>query len=197
MRQQINLFQPQRQRHGVWLSAHSLAWGSGLLVLGLALASSLFWWGEQRELRELAGMRVEHADRSGEAVALQRQLEERRADSAVQIELDRLEAELAAKRRFLHSFDPLEGAQGQGFADVLSGLAQGRVEGVWLREIRITRRGELRFEGSATDPALVPRFVDALGQQSAFQGRDFRHLRIERMENARQVDFSLQTRGER
>jgi len=67
------------------------------------------------------------------------------------------------------------------------------VRGLWLRSIAVGKGGAaLLLEGSALDAQLVPKLVQALGQESPFAGRAFERLLIERPESRpRRVDFRL------
>ena len=95
--------------------------------------------------------------------------------------LSSLGRERDAKRRLLGLLSSESLGNTTGFSDHVAGLARRRVEGVWLRGIRIEAGGgELVLEGSALDPALVPRFLRGLGEEKAFLGSEFRSLRIER-----------------
>lgn len=196
MNQQINLYQPSGRRERRPLSAAAMALSLVAVVLGLGLISALMAWGTARQERALEARETERAQLLQRVAEAERTFPAPREDAGLAAEVLRLERELAAKRSFLEEFDPAQLGGGEGFASVLRGLAQRPVQGLWLRELHLWGDGRLALHGSATDPRLVPQFVQGLGEEPVFHGQEFRSLRLQRPEQTpERVDFILRTVG--
>lgn len=174
-----------------------------LQVCGAALGIALLLYGHGLWRNARAGDRLDaiRSDRtaaSSRFVALAERYPPKQVDAQLEAALQRLTAEREAKTRLLALLSNQSLGNTSGFSEHVAGLARQRVEGLWLRGVRIGRGGrEMALEGSALHPELVPRFLDDLGEEDAFAGRDFRSLRIERPENdPDHVDFALSTESE-
>ncbi len=196
--QQVNLYQLRFQKVRPPLAAGLLARG----MLG-ALGVLLLVFGHAEWRARDAGARLEslHALRASEStrlVELATLYPAREVDAALEGEVAGLELERAAKTRLLGLLSNQGLGNTDGFSAQMSGIARRRVDGLWLRELRIEAGGsELALVGSALDAELVPRFLRNLGQEETFAGRDFRRLHIERSnDEPGRIDWSVHTRPE-
>ena len=72
------------------------------------------------------------------------------------------------------------GKQRDLFANVLVALARHRVDPLWLRKISIQGGGDrVVMSGITLEPEAVPRYLQALGNDSVFKGRIFNAFVIE------------------
>lgn len=188
--QRINLYQAQVRPQGDRFSTRRLA--LLLLALGLALAAinGVQAWQLRRAEAQLASVNAERETVSQRVTQLQAKLEDEPSrDERTQ----RLRNELAAKRALLDYLEEGTFAERGGFSGYLDGLADQIVDGVWLDRIELAAGGDrLQLNGHAIEPQQVPALIKALGQASAYEGRNFRRLAIDRPEDADwRVDFVL------
>lgn len=193
--QQINLYQGARRRrppvHALQIAA------AGLLVVLALAALSIYRWSQVVALEEEAGALAAERDTLEDRVAdLTVQVQAVRDDTADGDEFERLQAELAAKRRLLDYLKtgPLAGRD--GFSAHLEGLARRTVDDLWLSTIEISQGGSrLRFQGQALAPERVPELIAELGREEAYAGHSFRRLEIRRTaESPDRIHFSLASR---
>ena len=89
-------------------------------------------------------------------------------------------------------------ANREGFSEHLLGLARQRVDAVWLKRIQIMSGGRsMMLGGSALSPEAVPQFIEELGPEPAYVGREFQTLLMQVPETGPPViDFVLSTERE-
>jgi hypothetical protein len=192
MIQQINLYQQQFRKAAPALGATRLvqmtaAFAAVLVVLSLALS-----WQSGRQGDRLAAARQSLAEQEKEVARLTAALPVPQEDPRLREALARLEREFAAKQSFLGRFDSQSLGNTGGFSRSMRGLARRPLPELWLRRIELNGDGALAFEGSALRPDAVPAFVRSLTDEPAFQGREFRTLRM--IEQGGRVDFDLRSR---
>ncbi len=196
MKQHVNLYQLRFQKvkppFAAALLARGLLAAGVLLLLGYAHAA---WRARAAETR-LESLHARRASESTRLVELATLYPAPEVDVALEGRVTALEVERSAKTRLLGLLSSQSLGNTEGFSAQMSGIARRRVDGLWLRELRIESGGsDLALAGSALDAELVPRFLRALGEESTFAGRDFRRLRIERSaEEPGRIDWSVRTR---
>lgn len=197
MAQQINLYQtgfrPQR-----WTFATLLFLGAGIGLVLLLLFYIVMHW-------QTASLRAEHARLQQQQDTISTQLEAvaqqfpaKTLDVALEQELVRAQAELAAKRSTVQAATADITGNIAGFSAYLEGLARQRPHGLWLRGVTLAAGGtRIEIIGSTLVPNLVPTYIQRLGDEEVFANLQFRTLLMERPEptNAK-IDFTLRTSGE-
>jgi hypothetical protein len=198
MKQRVELYQGRFRAGRRLLSARHIVWTGALCALLLGLVFGWGQWRAGRQARALDSLREEAAQAAQRIVQLAETHPPARADRALQVEVERRENERAAKSELLRLLSSQSLGNTQGFSPHLTALARRRVNGVWLREIRLVEGGgELWLAGSALEPELVPRLLQHLRDEAPFAGTTFRRLRVERAaDDAGYVDFGLDTSGE-
>lgn len=197
MKQQVNLYQLRFRPVEAPLAAALLTRVllAGVAVLGLVWGHAQ--WRSRGAEAELESLRAQRAAESTRLVDLATLYPAREVDAALAAEAAGLEGERQAKTRLLGLLSNQSLGNTDGFSAQVAGLARRRVEGLWLREVRIEAGGsELALVGSALDAELVPRFLRSLGEETAFTGSDFRTLRLERSgDEPGRIDWSVRTRA--
>jgi len=197
MSQLINLYQPILRAQPKVFSVQTML--QTLLVILVALACLYVYarWQSQGLNAELAQLRAQHETLMKRIEDFNREHPARQKSAQLEQEVARLGAEVAAKTRALAIL--ASGVQGNttGFSAHLEGLARQRLPDLWLTGIRIEAGGEeLSLNGSALQPELVPRFLQQLGNEPSFRGKEFSIFQMARAANdAARIDFSLQTRA--
>jgi hypothetical protein len=198
MSQKVNLYQSMLQTGQVQLS-------SGLMVKiwALAAAALMVWSGHALaqsyiQKGKLALLEHEKAELSRELDALAKRAAAWKQDPELAAGVERLEAELQSKNRLREALSNEAAGTPQGFSHVMLGFARQPVSGVWLRKFEIQGSGQrLSLEGNATAPQAVPEFLEALGRESAFSGREFKSFEIHLGDEENPViEFSLSTEPE-
>lgn len=198
MNQQINLYRdPSKRPRKPVDSLHILM---AIAALAIVLASWTGWslWQAaelEREAEHLAGERDVLDQRVAELTADLGALRDARPDPA---EIERLRAELEAKRNLFDYLRDGPLAERTGFSGHIEGLARRVVDDLWLSRIRLTEGGrKLRLNGHALDPRRVPEFIGALGEESSYAGHTFRRLDMRRPEdNPSRLDFEVASEPE-
>lgn len=200
--QQVNLYRPIFRKQEKKFSAAAMLQAGGAILAGIFVIYGLLWW-HVRELR----LEVQQADRQLAASA--RRLEEAvnrfgpsRDGRRLADEVARLEAQVAQRRRLRDALQRDLRVGAAGYSDYLVAFARQHLNGVWLTAFDIEGAGDyLRLEGRATDPALVPQYVQRLAAEPAVAGKEFRVFVLSRPEaKARRaqpvpyVEFTLRTR---
>lgn len=188
--QRINLYQSQIKPRRDRFDTRRLALLLALLAFGLAAIGGFQAWQLRQAEAQLASVNAEREAASEQVAQLQARLEDEPGRDA---RTQRLRNELAAKRALLDYLQEGAFAERAGFSGYLDGLAEHIVEGVWLNRIVLAAGGDrLQLDGHALEPERVPALITALGQASAYEGRNFRRLAIDRPEDADwRVDFVL------
>lgn len=192
MRQQVNLYQPILRREKKVFSASALVISLGVVIAGLVLTSALMLWGQRLQGEELRALERQKRNAQARVSELEARYQPPASSEALQGEVQRLRAELSAKEQFLERFEPASVSFGDGFGPWLEGLSRQIFDGIWLNRFSLYGAGHINLSGGALQPENVPRLIQRLGQEPAFQGRHFRQLRVERTGESREpISFTL------
>lgn len=164
-----------------------------LAVVALAVGGEIY----------LAGIQ---AERDAVADALQqrhRQVETSRQAATALMPDPHLEAELErlgqTRRHLMSSLVAVsreQSGKAEGFAAFFAGLGRNATDGIWFRRVKLAAGGaEVVLNGQTVEPALVPRFLQTLAAEGAFEGLSFRDVLFERRTAEQDVivDFELRT----
>jgi len=173
MYQQINLYQPifRKQRH--IFSGVSMFQATGVIALALLLA---YTYG----LSQVLGLEAEVVQFEQREQAYADQLARLDTTEAIARRTE-VEAELRALGEILieqqQLIDVLRDnplGNTSGFSDRLAALARQHREGLWLTRIALNGgSGEMQLAGVSVDPALLPEYLQGLGEEGGLQGQRF------------------------
>lgn len=136
--------------------------------------------------------RTERLEQSVEQ--LTEEAEARQPDPQVEAALARVNDNLVRRQRLLAQVEQLMSDETAGFAEPLAALARQVPGGAWLTRIQLdAQNANVVLDGRAQAGRLVPAYLEALGDEPAFQGRTFGSFRLERSEEGRWVDFHVAT----
>lgn len=182
--QNINLYQPERRRSGGPRPRHMLA---GLIVVLLAMLIHGLWASWQLYRGTLTGVEAER-----QAQVLETQLAARQAsfrepqlDPRLPEQLAALEAGNRQMQRLATYLQQLDTERSEGFVPLLAGLAERHLpSGLWLTHIRLRDGGTvLGLEGLSQRQELLPQYLNSLGLDAAFRGREFARFDVRREDN--------------
>lgn len=183
MRQQINLYHPIFRKQAKKFSARAMAQASGIVVLGVMLIYAFDAWQTNRLRTQLTQLETERQAAAGRLERLAKNLGAANAKLDIQGEIDRLEAELAARKQVQLLLTQGSLGNTHGYAEHLLSFARQHVPGVWLVGIHITGGGEeVVLKGRSVSPELVPRYMQRLAQETTLAGTEFRVFKMARPE---------------
>jgi hypothetical protein len=180
MSQQINLYNPALGPQRSLVSAQNLA----MATLGVIVVIGLL--GTVVESRRNAH-KIEAAQVAGQLRQLQDRLQQlaqqaasSKTDPVLQGEVDRLTALVDSRGTVLSILDKGTVTSGNGYAEILRGLARQTVTGLWLTGVSVAAgNGEMELQGRTTDRTLVAEYLRRLNGEKVFTGRSFSGLRID------------------
>lgn len=198
MMQQINLYQPMFRRQKKVFSAATLLQIASLIAAGMLLLYGYGLWQNRMLAAQLAALEAQERDSAARLAELTRLYAPRQADAALAAQVEQLTAERDAKRRLLETVTAREFGNTQGFAAHFVGLARQRIAGLWLTGIALEKGGAaVTLRGSSSRPELVPRYLQRLGSERAFDGLTFRSMRLSEPRTAAEaapgayIDFEI------
>jgi MSHA biogenesis protein MshI len=153
-----------------------------VLLMGLA-AFGMARSGEEMRSFKVAEAKLRQAQEQLTVVALQHASRKQDPELAQALELTR--QQLAAKRDVLERLKGGRFGERNGFSTYFLALAGIELEGLWITafDVNVAPAGQnLEVRGRMLNESLLPRYVQALGRQSVFAGREFAALNINRIE---------------
>jgi hypothetical protein len=178
--QQINLFDPIFLKRKERFSGRTLAVAGLVAAMGLGLLAGYLGWevsAQRTALRQAELQRDRASARLAQATA---QLT-RRADPALVLQAQTLEAELDVRNRLLGLLERGVFGNRQGYSPYLVALARQHLRGVWLTGFEISGAAEaVSLQGRATSPELVPRYLQQLAREPVLQGIEFAEFEMRR-----------------
>jgi len=195
MRQQINLFQAVLIDKPEPLQASQVKLILGLFIALLTVLSLFGYWQLNNAEQQMSKLQLQKDTLESQVVALEKKFPERQKSALLIEEIHRSEGALAGQKKLLGYFS-LRSNDGNGsILAILSGLAQHRAKGIWLRRIQLSTAGrDIALDGTALRPEQVPQYLQSLGEQKVLVGKVFSRLSLARLdERSGQVDFSLES----
>ena len=123
-----------------------------------------------------------------------REAESQQPDPQVEAALQRVNDTLVRRQRLLARVETLMSDDVPGFSAPLSALARQIPDGVWLTRIRLdAQTGDVGLNGRTQAGDQVPAYLQALGEEPAFQGKNFGDFRLQRSEQERWIEFRVAT----
>ena len=197
MIQQVNLYtdelRPRKERLQAGMAV-------GVLVVGLVLVACVagFLTYENSLMANKASRLDRQNQQLEQAVAeLSAAVQARQPDAEVEEALDRVTQTLARRQRLLERVESLVLSEGRNFSPQLAALARQIPDNVWLTDVTLeSGQDRVTIEGRSRDGALVPLYLENLGDEAAFAGRTFGAFRLSRSEQGRWIDFHVSSTRE-
>lgn len=197
IKQQVNLFLelPQKPKQSPivnYLKPVSLLYI--FILLGLYSYQTWQRYSETSLVAELEQQQQVFQNQIGEVTARYSDiLNEEELTSSLGAELGLLEDEVQAKAQLIERLRQTRIQAGRGFSIYFRGFSEQMLDNIWLSHINITESGlTIAFNGTATNAASVPELIDNLGQNPAFEDKEFKEFHIKQSRlNRSYVDFSV------
>ena len=177
MIQQVNLYTDELRPHKERLQAGTAV---GVLLVGLLLVAFVagFLTYENSVMANKASRLDRQNQQLEQAVAeLSAAVQARQPDAEVEEALNRVTQTLARRQRLLERVESLVLSEGRIFSPQLSALAR-----------------QIPIEGRSRDGALVPRYLENLGDEAAFAGKTFGAFLLSRSDEGRWIDFHVSSK---
>ncbi|HWA36925.1 MAG TPA: PilN domain-containing protein [Burkholderiales bacterium] len=205
MSQQINLYNPIFLKQEKYFSTKAIGQALGLVVTGLVAFYAFALLQTRSAEALLAQTREQVAKQRERFLAIAPKFTPATRSKVLEAELGRVETEVRTRRTTLEALSTGELGNTQGFSEYLAALARQSVPGVWLTGIVIGESGkDLRIEGRALRPELVPAYLKALNEEPVMRGREVKEMKVAAKESppaaakapapagpARYVEFGL------
>lgn len=174
IQQQINLYHPIFRKQEKKFSAKAMFQAGAVVVGGIVIMYAYSAW-------QLSSLRQHSAQIDREMTAATKQIEQmgkqlagRQADQALQTEIKRLEALMDTSQRLRAILRRERFGNTVGFSEHLIAFARQHVAGVWLTGVSIQGGGvDLTVEGRASDPELLPKYLQKLSAENSLSGTRF------------------------
>jgi len=195
MRQQVNLFQDV-------LRPVKVMWSAKQLVLIVSLFALMMMGLEAFGMFQIWNIKQDIVN--SEQVLINKQQEIKfveakhpgpQEDKRLVLRVSQLDKEVRQKQQILGILSEGEYGNTHGFADHLQGLSKQHIDGIWLTRFTIDQGGKhLSLSGGSLEPELVPKFLQKLGSEASFSGKEFKSFVLSRVDIKNSwVNFDLNT----
>jgi Tfp pilus assembly protein PilN len=187
MKTRVNLYAPSFHPTLRLLSL-PIASSFWLVLLLLMLAIYGYLRVEEQQLSAQQSATVGQLSQNNSlAKILQSELASLKVDPALQQQLVDNQLLLERKQRVLAEIDGQANLKTNGFAPLMMDLARNHQPGVWLSHIGLDGRSVI-LEGSASESALIPKWLASLGDTQYFSGQEFADTQVYR-DSDQQLNF--------
>ncbi len=181
MSAQINLFHPRYLRQSDLLTLNRVALLAGVVFALLATAGGGLRYQADQRSRAAAVVGAELEALRAEVEAATNANVARKPDPRLSEEIDRTRDSLRRRSEILRLLDTGAVGSTEGFSEYFRGLARQVPDGLWLTGFAIGQGGaEMEIRGAVLNPAAVPDYIRRLGTETAFKGRQFSSLAMNR-----------------
>lgn len=200
MRQQINLYLDGFEVSKVEMSANKMGLIVGAFVLAFVAVSIFAEMRADALKTKSSRLAATKNVKTQEVEALTAELEALKASPVLERRAESLQRSVRAKQKLIVLLGESTGGNTKGFASYLRGLAKHPVSGIWLTQISLTNGGQdIGFAGITTKPENLPGFLQQIGQETPFAGRQFEKLEMESADGSdegEKLQFLIRTRLE-
>lgn len=194
--QQVNLYQESLRKQPLRYGFKTLVQVLVITLVVFGGLSAMAYWQLQQQQQQLADWQQQQVQALQQLQQIQQQFAALQKDPGLQQRITQREQELANKLKVVNVLSGKEFGNTKGFIDHFTGLARQRLEGLWLTELDISNGGtNLGIKGITTKPELLPRYLQRLSAEQAFNGTEFKTLVMARQQtHSDWLDFSLQNK---
>lgn len=180
MSAQINLVQSGNANKREILSLTQMVALVFVLYAGLITMGTWAWWQTTSQQKQAAGI-ADEAKKIKEQIAEANQ-KAARANPQLIAEIEQVQALVRKRDDMARLLEAKATSSGDGFSEHLRALAYQIPEGLWLTGISIVAEGrDVEIRGSLIDTAALPEYIQRLGTERTFRGRNFSTLSLTRV----------------
>ncbi len=190
MKHRLNLFTPDLAPKLDLLSLNSVVGFCAAVALLLTLTwAGLAWQGDGLS-SQLNVLQSEQRQLQADVDKLQMAMQNRKPDPVLEQKVASKQKMLERQQRLLQEFAQREVIKTQGFAPLLTDLANQSSGDLWLNSIEIDELNML-LDGEVTKPEAFPQWLQRLAQTRTFTGKTFDTARVFRDNDV--LRFELKT----
>lgn len=180
MSQQINLFNPVFLKQKKYFSVLTMLQALVLIVLG----SAVFYGYAVYQVKLLAKQSEEtnkrYAAEQLRFASFSTEFSPQKSSQMLQDDLNKLEAELAAKKEILDTLKTGVIGNTEGYSEYMRAFARQTVNGLWLTGFVIEGDGaQMGLTGAVLSPQLVPSYIQRLNKEKIMRGKVFSSLQMQ------------------
>ncbi len=192
--QEVNLYTQELRPRKERLQAGMLVSLVLVLVVGLAVTSAVLRHGNGDLETRVAALESETQALKQSVARLSATVSARQPSPEIESALERVSATLVRRQKLLERVESLVLTGGGHFSPQMAALARQIPDDVWLTGIRLDAQPALvTIEGRARSGALVPAYLENLGNEPVFTGQTFGAFRLTRPDEGRWIEFHVAT----
>lgn len=191
MKNRVNFYQAEYHPKLRLLSL-SLVIVCWALTLIFSLSAYFYFDTKQQQTKtEIAGFEQKKQQQLLLIEELQSALEQKKPDPQLLNQVEQNQKLISLKKRILNELNGQKTTQSSGFSRLMLDLAEHHQLGLWLTHITLDG-ANVTIQGSATESAAIPQWVNVLAKTDYFKGQEFANTRLFRDDN-QQLHFVLAT----
>lgn len=164
--------------------------GAGLLLV--ILAAGLVRYHNMDLDARVAGLEQQNRQLEQAVARLEGAVQGRQPDTDLQAQLADVTETLARRQRLLAKVESLVLSEDRRFSPGMAALARQIPEDVWLTGVTLAADADqVILEGRSRSGALVPLYLEKLGQEPAFAGKTFGAFRLSRVDEGPWIEFRV------
>lgn len=184
MTQQINLYQSIFKKQTEPMMAHQVLITASIFIALLACLSLYRHWSISLLETELLQNQQQLVSLENKLTPLKQAQASIKKSARVQNQLEERQSKVNTKQQLLKVMSQRSFGNTEGFTEQLTGLAQQRIEGLWLTSLAIRAGGIfMDMQGNSLRPELLPQYIQQLSNEDVFKGTEFESLVMERHES--------------
>jgi Tfp pilus assembly protein PilN len=193
MKSRINLYLPELhpKLEVLTLSFVLTVWAILFTIVGLVYYHD--YSHGQSVKTDLMTIEVQKQEVEGRLAELNETLANRTKDPKLLAAIESKQLEVSLKQRVIDELSGQEQFKSNGFAGLMSGLAEHHLDGLWLTRIQLDEN-QVMLEGGATDSSLIPQWMTQLSLTERLKGQEFSTTKLYRDPN-QQLMFTLGTKA--
>jgi len=194
MTQQVNLYTQELRPRKEILQAGALVALVAVLAVALGIGSAVIRYQNSELEARVSALESQTQTLEQNVVQLSERVSARQPAPEIQDALDRVTETLARRQKLLERVEGLILNDGGRFSPQMAALARQIPKDVWLTGIRLDAQPSLvTIEGRARSGALVPTYLENLGNEPVFTGQTFGAFRLTPPEEGQGNEFHVAT----
>lgn len=194
--QQVNLYSAEFRPEQIILPYKHIVFAVVALITVLVVVSVYLGISQSNQSKALKTVQANAIVMQEEVASHKAYLATLKPDPALVDENKSLTERIEQGRRLVSEFESLSLSELRDFSPYLIGLARHTKPELWLSNITIESAGHyLRLQGKALEPDAVPRYLQRLSEETAFEGSRFSLFSVKANEqNNKPFEFILESK---
>jgi hypothetical protein len=196
MKQEINLYQVEKQRFKFRLNFKEASYGFIAFFVVIFLITAVDLMRHFMITKEYSTLDKEQQAKSQKLQVIAGNMPEEKTRNEIVNEVKNYQDQNQSKTTILGLLASATSSKTTHYSDYLEALARKAIPGLWLTNIGIRDNGnDLSIEGKTLSPQYVPLLISGLGGESVFKGKTFEVFKISTDEKTGEISFNLETKA--